>query len=196
MNCGRLSGQQTCWKGSVWQFVEVPLNSGLVQKNISAMDSLPIAFTKGATAVKKNTLTSSPVTSTAKKAAGHAALFMGLCLMLSLTACTGPRAALVEILAIPEILATRGFLETPATQVQLGPLVRKETKAIQEIPETLVIQVPPERRETPATPGILGLMVRKETKATLEIPETLVIQVPPEPQEGLEILATEAQVLL
>ncbi len=91
MNCGRLSGQQTCWKGSVWQFVEVSLNSGLVQKNISAMDSLLITFTKGAIAVKKNTLTSSPVTSVAKKVTGQAALFVCLYLVLSLTAaCTGP----------------------------------------------------------------------------------------------------------
>jgi hypothetical protein len=74
--------------------------------------------------------------------------------------------------------------------------VRKEIKAIQEIPETLVIQVPQEGLEIPAT---LVKLVRKEiraTKATLGIPATLVIQVPPEPQEGLEILATEAQVLL
>jgi hypothetical protein len=77
--------------------------------------------------------------------------------------------------------------------VQLGPLVRKETKATPEIPETLVIRVPQEGLEIPAT---LVKLVRKEiraTKATLGIPAT---------QEGLEIpaileqLATEAQVLL
>lgn len=60
-------------------------------KKSSAMNSLLIAFTKGEVAVKKNNLTSSPVTSVSRKAAGRTALFVGVCLVLSLTACTGPR---------------------------------------------------------------------------------------------------------
>ncbi len=42
MNCGRLSGQQTCW-----QLVEVSLNSGLVQKKISAMNFTADYICKG-----------------------------------------------------------------------------------------------------------------------------------------------------
>jgi hypothetical protein len=71
--------------------------------------------------------------------------------------------------------------------------VRKEIRVTLVIPEILVIQAQPERREIPATPVIPELTVRKETKVTPVILGTRGIQVQPEPQEELEILATLEQ---
>ncbi|MGX9728484.1 MAG: collagen-like triple helix repeat-containing protein [Candidatus Electronema sp. VV] len=119
-----------------------------------------IAFTKGATAVKKNTLISSPVTSAAKKAAGRAALFVASFLALFFSACAGPpgprgmtgntgytgvagadgaqgNQGNTGDTGYTGATGAQGQLERRDTEVKLVLTVRRAIKATPEIPATL-----------------------------------------------------------